>query len=105
MINAIHFKWWSTIARHPQVGHSINELDQLGRRSFETCCKISRITPGTRFARFLTEFVTEYVITESFWGLKPPNYYVTLVLTKITYCRDGHLIWLAGHFEMAAFSG
>jgi len=27
------------------------------------------------------------------------------VPTKITYCRDGHLIWLAGHFDMAAFSG
>jgi len=28
-----------------------------------------------------------------------------LVLTKITDCRDGQLIWLAGRFEMAAFSG
>jgi len=30
---------------------------------------------------------------------------VVLVLTKIIYCRDGQLIWLAGHFEMAAFIG
>jgi len=30
---------------------------------------------------------------------------VALVLTKITCCRDGQLIRLAGHFEMAAFSG
>jgi len=22
-----------------------------------------------------------------------------LILTKITYCRDGQLIWLEGHFE------
>jgi len=28
-----------------------------------------------------------------------------LVLTKITDCRDGQLIWLAGHFEMSALSG
>jgi len=28
-----------------------------------------------------------------------------LVLTKITYCRDGQLIWLAGHVEITAFSG
>jgi len=28
-----------------------------------------------------------------------------LVLTKITYCRDGKLICLAGHIEVAAFSG
>jgi len=28
-----------------------------------------------------------------------------LVLIKITCCRDGQLIWLAGHFEMTAFSG
>jgi len=28
-----------------------------------------------------------------------------LVLTKITCSRDGQLIWLAGHFEMVAFSG
>jgi len=27
------------------------------------------------------------------------------VLIKTTYCRDGQLIWLAGHFEMATFSG
>jgi len=26
-----------------------------------------------------------------------------LVLTKITYCRDGQLIWLRGHIEKAAF--
>jgi len=29
---------------------------------------------------------------------------VMLVLTKMTYCRDGQLICLAGHFELAAFS-
>jgi len=28
-----------------------------------------------------------------------------LVLKKIAYCRDGQLIRLAGHYEMAAFSG
>jgi len=28
-----------------------------------------------------------------------------LVLTEITYCRDGQLICLAGHFEKAGFSG
>jgi len=28
-----------------------------------------------------------------------------LVLIKITYCRDGQLLWLQGHFEKAAFSG
>jgi len=28
-----------------------------------------------------------------------------LVLTKITYFRDGQLIWFVGHFEMATFSG
>jgi len=28
-----------------------------------------------------------------------------LVPTKITHCKDGQLIWLAGHFKMAAFSG
>jgi len=27
-----------------------------------------------------------------------------LVLTKITYCMDGQLICLSGHFETAAFS-
>jgi len=27
-----------------------------------------------------------------------------LVLIKITYCRDGQLIWLGDHFEKAAFS-
>jgi len=27
-----------------------------------------------------------------------------LVLTKITYYGDVQLIWLEGHFEMAAFS-
>jgi len=26
-------------------------------------------------------------------------------LTKITYCRDGQLIWLKGQFEMAANTG
>jgi len=28
---------------------------------------------------------------------------IMLVLTKITYCRDGQIVWSAGHFEMAAF--
>jgi len=28
-----------------------------------------------------------------------------LVLIKMTYCRDGQLIWLEGHFEKAAFVG
>jgi len=28
-----------------------------------------------------------------------------LVLIEITFCRDGQLIWLEGHFEKAAFSG
>jgi len=27
-----------------------------------------------------------------------------LVLTKMTYYRDGQLIWFAGHFQMGAFS-
>jgi len=27
------------------------------------------------------------------------------VLIKITYCSDGQLLWLEGHFEKAAFSG
>jgi len=28
-----------------------------------------------------------------------------LVLTNYIYCRDGQLIWLAGHLQMAACSG
>jgi len=28
-----------------------------------------------------------------------------LVLIKITYYRDGQLIWLEGHYAKAAFSG
>jgi len=28
-----------------------------------------------------------------------------LALIKITYCKDGELIWLVGHFEKVAFSG
>jgi len=28
-----------------------------------------------------------------------------LVLIKITYYRDGQLIWLEGHFAKGAFSG
>jgi len=28
-----------------------------------------------------------------------------LVLSKTTCCKDGQIIWLACHFEMAAFSG
>jgi len=27
------------------------------------------------------------------------------VLTKFTHSRDGHLFWLAGHFDVATFSG
>jgi len=27
-----------------------------------------------------------------------------LVLIEITYCKDGQLIWLGGHFQKAVFS-
>jgi len=33
------------------------------------------------------------------------RFYTCSTVIKITYCRDGQLIWLDGHFEKAAFSG
>jgi len=30
---------------------------------------------------------------------------VATFLIKISYCSDGHLIWLEGHIEMAVCSG
>jgi len=50
------------------------ELDQLGRPTLETCCKMSSITPGTRVARFLREFMSPNMSPwRGFGGLKPPN--------------------------------
>ena len=51
MTNDRHFRWWSTPARQPQNGHPKVELDQLGRRPLETCCKMSSITQGTTVSR------------------------------------------------------
>jgi len=45
-------------SRRPQNGQPKIEGDQLGRPPLEACCKMSSITPGTRYVRYLKEFIS-----------------------------------------------
>jgi len=50
------------------------ELDQLGRQPLETCCIMSSISPETRVARCLSEFMSANMLPQgAFGGLKSPN--------------------------------
>jgi len=50
------------------------ELDQLVRPPLEIRCKMSSITPGTRLARYLREFISPNMSPRrGFGGLKLPS--------------------------------
>jgi len=60
--------------QHPKMHPPKIDPDQLRRQTLETCSKMSSITPGTKVARRLREFISPIMSTwGAFGGLKSPN--------------------------------